>query len=551
MSDALQQILSNIKNWAANAQSQGWLRENAVQALDATNVATPGELFDKPNRPLVVGFFGGTGVGKSTLLNRFAGEEVARTSVERPTSREITLYVHESVAVANLPKEFPMTRMRTQSHHNTQYRSVMWIDMPDFDSVEQSNRELVEHWLPHIDVVIYVVSPERYRDDQGWRLLLQHGQQHAWLFAINHWDKGDQRQKDDFTNMLREAGLKDPLIFCTDSSQNGGSDDFESFSETISTLADQQLIAQLESRGVVQRLKQIRVVTDSLRSQMGTAESIQRLPTQWSQQWQTDGQALADSVDWKIPPLATHYADQERGLISALIARISNKNNDTDQQTAGKASNQHSATLVDEAFIGRISESIDEFTQQRAIEGIPLLALQQKISPLQESWLNRTPDIMEAAVQQSLAAPGSSAHRLLHKLLGWLCWLLPLAAMGWVGYRVVNGFRLGADDPTVYLSSNFAVHSLLLLGLAWLVPTFLTIKLKPSREQAAARGLRQGVENVTHFIDEQVTSALSQLSKEHDQQQIDLNGILSAETNFNDSSLPAALQRMLISPKAN
>jgi len=550
MSDALQQILANIKNWAATAQSQGWLRESAVQALDATSIATPGELFDQPNRPLVVGFFGGTGVGKSTLLNRFAGDEVAHTSVERPTSREITLYVHESVAVSKLPKEFPMTRMRTQTHRNKVYRSVMWIDMPDFDSVEQSNRELVEHWLPHIDVVIYVVSPERYRDDQGWRLLLQHGQQHAWLFAINHWDKGDQRQKDDFTNMLKDAGLDNPLIFCTDSSQNAAPDDFDVFSDTIGSLADQQLVAQLESRGVVQRLKQIRTVTDTLRSNMGTIESIQQLPAKWSAHWQSDAQALLNSVDWKIPPLATHYAEQERGLLSALIARVRDKDNTLDQPATDTEHSHQSTSLIDDAFMGRINESVDEFSQQRALEGIPLSALQQKIKPLQENWLNRTPDIMEAAVQQSLAAPGSSAHRILHKILGWLCWLLPLAAMAWVGYRVVNVFRLGANDPSIYLSSNFAVHSLMLIGLAWLVPTFLALKIKPSREQAAARGLTQGVKNVSDFIDEQVTSALSQLSTEHEQQQTDLDGILSAQTSFNDGALPEVLQRMLISAKS-
>ena len=135
MSDLLTHLHQDLKTWASDASNKGWLNERAVHSIDATTTATPGSLFDKPNRPLVVGFFGGTGVGKSTLMNRFAGETIARVSAERPTSSEITIYVHESVSVARLPEEFPMQRMRTKTHHNNQYRSILWIDMPDFDSV--------------------------------------------------------------------------------------------------------------------------------------------------------------------------------------------------------------------------------------------------------------------------------------------------------------------------------------------------------------------------------------------------------------------------------
>ena len=41
----------------------------------------PSDLFSNAERPLVVGLFGGTGVGKSSLLNRLADAEIARTGV--------------------------------------------------------------------------------------------------------------------------------------------------------------------------------------------------------------------------------------------------------------------------------------------------------------------------------------------------------------------------------------------------------------------------------------------------------------------------------------
>ncbi len=546
MPDLLTHLQHDLKNWASNAQNQGWLTERAVRSIDSTTTATPGALFDKPNRPMVVGFFGGTGVGKSTLMNRFAGEAVAKASAERPTSREITIYVHDSVSVAQLPDEFPMQRMRTKTHANNQYRSVMWIDMPDFDSVEQSNRELVAHWLPHIDVVIYVVSPDRYKDDNGWRLLLEHGTQHAWLFVINHWDRGDDRQRDDFLNMLQSAGLQNPHLFCTDcsDSQNKPRDEFETFRDTINALADQQIIEQLESRGVVQRVKQIRSVSDNLRTQFGTADLTESLNPLWLSHWQQTTGELIDSVEWKVPALASLYADQEKGLLGHLYTRIRGRQTDTDvkSDTRGGIDN-----LIDDTFFDRINESVDDFAQQATQHGVPIRAIQAPLDAIKPHLRDRAHSTMEMAIEQSIAVPGTAMQRRLHRALGWLCWLLPLAAVGWVGFRIVNVFRLGANDPAAYLSSNFAIHSGLLMGLAWLVPTILFIKLKPSREKAAARGIRAGIVHLCEQVDQQVQGAVQQLNDHRRKHIAELDNIMAVGVRVDDDAqLPAALQRMLI-----
>jgi GTPase Era involved in 16S rRNA processing len=196
-----------LEHWANDAIAAGWLSETVPSTLSNAVVGAPSNMFGAQQRPLVVGLFGGTGVGKSTLLNRFAKEAVAQTSAERPTSRDITVYVHRSISVDKLPNNFPMHKMRTSLHGNQKYQHVMFIDMPDFDSVETANRDLVDAWLPHLDLVLYVVSPERYRDDQGWRLLLAHVTQHAWVFVMNHWDRGVPEQLADFSSQLAEAGL--------------------------------------------------------------------------------------------------------------------------------------------------------------------------------------------------------------------------------------------------------------------------------------------------------------------------------------------------------
>ena len=123
MSDLPTAQAQRLEHWADRAISQGWLSADAKKALNLANSANPGQLFQQPGRPLVVGLFGGTGVGKSSLLNRLSGERIARASAERPTSRNITVYVHRSISVDSLPENLPMQRMRTSLHNNANYRT--------------------------------------------------------------------------------------------------------------------------------------------------------------------------------------------------------------------------------------------------------------------------------------------------------------------------------------------------------------------------------------------------------------------------------------------
>ena len=189
MSHEFQQAYAALTQWVDSAMDQGWVTETDRKSLHKIERATADDLFvTADKRPLVVGLFGGTGVGKSSLLNRLAGESIAKVGIERPTSREVTLYLHESHALASLPKEFPVNKTRVAHHRDNSKRDVVWIDMPDIDSTETANRKLVFAWLPYIDWVIYVVSPERYRDDAGWQIVNRRGHRHRWLFVMNQWD---------------------------------------------------------------------------------------------------------------------------------------------------------------------------------------------------------------------------------------------------------------------------------------------------------------------------------------------------------------------------
>ncbi len=566
MTDILSVLQQQLINWAEHAAELNWLDDRSVELLKNARTTTPGSLFDSPERPLVVGLFGGTGVGKSTLLNRLAGDNVAQTGVERPTSRDITVYSHQSVAVDHLPAEFPMQRMRNAVHQNERYRSVLWIDMPDFDSVEEKHRELVELWLPHIDVVIYVVSPDRYRDDQGWRLLLQHGTQHAWLFVINHWDRGDQRQLVDFQALLSKAGLSNPMIFCTDSrtiatqsdpmntavnsAEQVNFDDFNKLAHTIQTIAGEKLVQQLESRGVMQRVKQLQQIAEILRRRMGTESALDELSSSWGVHWQQTADQLTENSAWKIPLLAENYADHSVSWFGQIVGKLFGKHEKTlgPNSTATMPTDAQAVLpqLIDDSFFDRCQDAIDLFTQKGRNQGVPLQALNAHFNARRDTLFDRLPALVQDSVHQSLAIPGTRAQRYLHRALIYLAGLLPLGAMLWVGFRVVNAFWLGGVEPSAYLGSDFAVNSALLLGLAWLAPTFLARKVQPSRQSAASRGLQAGLQLALQTTHDELQQAIHLAVAERHQLDSELTAQLASPDTFNDAVLPDVVRRMLI-----
>jgi GTPase SAR1 family protein len=156
-------LLMEIESWAQHAVKLGWIDKQLALSLAATEDENANSLFlQQHTRPLVVAFMGGTGVGKSSLLNKLAGQSIARTGVERPTSREVTLYHHQSVSIYQLDEKFPLQQIQVAQHTDSANEAVIWIDMPDFDSTEQKNKDIVMQWLPFVVSDIETIKPGDY-----------------------------------------------------------------------------------------------------------------------------------------------------------------------------------------------------------------------------------------------------------------------------------------------------------------------------------------------------------------------------------------------------
>jgi len=542
--DKLKNFYQQSKTWAQQAQIAGWLSETDAEHLISVEARTPTELFGSDTqRPLVVAFFGGTGVGKSTLLNRLAGQSVARTGVERPTSREVTIYVHKSVQIQHLPEEFPVDKVKIALHREENNHDILWIDMPDIDSVDISNKALVLEWLPHIDVLIYVVNPERYRDDRGWQLLLEHSYRHAWLFVINQWDKGQEPQLKDFTIQLNKAGFANPVVLCTDSREiEHTPDDFGTLAQTIRSLANAHTIKQLETRGIYLRMQELRKILIQTTDKIGSDESFAILPEHWEKNWKAASEELEQGLAWKIDSMAARFISRDTG---GLIQRF--KKN-TPEQPTGEPSTDPDEIWDDWAQT-RLNDTLDNLIIEADSLALPTPPLRSEIIRIRNNSSDWFQNHLQTALRSALLKPGTSLQRFIYRSTGILATLLPLAALGWVGYRVFAGYYQSALAPEQYLGINFTTHSALLVITAWLLPWIAHRKLKPSMQKTALRGLQSGLANGLAEISRQTKSSIEKLHRQQRELQQNAQQILQQYIAVKTNPQPLdneILARMLI-----
>ncbi len=174
---------------------------------------------------LTVGLLGGTGVGKSTLMNGLAGLEIASASHRRPHTEQILIYRHER---ANPLSKVPESGVpwREITHQADPIQQVLLCDLPDFDSLVNDHRKRVLAFMEHLDVLVWVTTPEKYADGRFYEFLrLVPKAEQNFYFVLNKADlllRGKNGEKgyeqmarvgSSFQEHIKEKGISEPLLF--------------------------------------------------------------------------------------------------------------------------------------------------------------------------------------------------------------------------------------------------------------------------------------------------------------------------------------------------
>jgi predicted GTPase len=167
---------------------------------------------------LVVAFAGGTGSGKSSLVNAIVGSPVAVTGAVRPTTDEALAVTPQknSDQYGQLLSELDVAERIT----SVALESTILVDLPDFDSVVTSHRHIAESVLPVVDAVVWVVDPEKYADTIIHKEFLANlvPYEDQFIFVLNQADRLGQAVVpvvEDLEQLLESDGFIEPVVVST------------------------------------------------------------------------------------------------------------------------------------------------------------------------------------------------------------------------------------------------------------------------------------------------------------------------------------------------
>lgn len=157
-----------------------------------------------PDDALVVALAGGTGSGKSSLLNALCDSELVDVGGVRPTTSHPAAAIPDDLGHA---MDGYLDRLGIRERHAYDGERICILDLPDTDSVELEHRYRVDALLPLVDVIVWVTDPEKYRDARLHEDYLVPLAEYSaqFVFVINQIDRLTEIEAGDVRHDMRLA----------------------------------------------------------------------------------------------------------------------------------------------------------------------------------------------------------------------------------------------------------------------------------------------------------------------------------------------------------
>ncbi|MGV1008127.1 MAG: GTPase [Dermatophilaceae bacterium] len=184
----------------------------------------------------VAALAGATGSGKSSLFNALVGAPVAAIGARRPTTSTPTAAVWGGEPAFELLDWLGVaTRHRVDgdapaacTDGQPSLEGLVLLDLPDFDSREQSHRVEAQRILELVDVFIWVTDPQKYADallhEDYLRRLASHDT--VTLVVLNQADRlapeAGAQCREDLRRLLAEDGMPSVQVHLTSATSGAG-----------------------------------------------------------------------------------------------------------------------------------------------------------------------------------------------------------------------------------------------------------------------------------------------------------------------------------------
>jgi len=462
----------------------------------------------------VVALAGATGSGKSSIFNAFSGTTLATVGVRRPTTAHAMACSWGEESAEDLLDWLQIPRrhaLESDPATAAALDGLVLLDLPDHDSTEVDHRMEVDRLVQLVDMLVWVVDPQKYADaaihDRYLKPLAGHSD--VMMIILNQVDKLTASQREqclkDLRRLLASEGLaKVPVIAVSAVTGEG----IEGLRETLAKqVAEKQAAALRLGADVSVAAAKLSEASGTTKVTPLAQSSINQLTTQVAIAAGVPVVTEAVGKAWRLRGgLATGWP------VLAWVAKF--KPDPLRRLRLDRLGVGRRRTGIDPSGVGRTSLPATSGVQKARVDTAVRTLADQAAQGLTRGWADQirraarsAEDALPDRVDRAIATTDLdlAQHRRWWQLIRVLQWLLVatvVVGLGWLALAFLLAYVQlpplpkvvwwGLPAPTV-LAVGGALAGLLLAGLAR-----IGVEVGARRRTAKARqSLRAAIAKVT------------------------------------------------------